>query len=65
MGFIVYKLNRMSLIPDEYGKHLQVKMLTKYNEEGKCLGHIKLDEKAIDILKNGYFMPAELEHAEV
>tara|TARA_R110000824_G_scaffold69214_2_gene178331 strand:+ start:14259 stop:14426 length:168 start_codon:yes stop_codon:yes gene_type:complete len=55
----------MSLVPDEYGKHLQVKMLTKYNEEGEFLGHIKLDEKAIDILTNGYFMPAKPEYDEV
>jgi len=58
MGFIVYKLNRMSLVPDKYGKHLQVKMLSKYNEEGEFVEHIKLDDKAIDILKNGFFMPA-------
>jgi len=61
MGFIVYKLNRMSLVPDKYGKHLQVKMLSKYNEEGEFVEHIKLDDKAIDILKNGFFMPAEPE----
>jgi hypothetical protein len=61
MSFIVYKLNEMSLIPDKYGKHLQIKKLSKYNEEGKFIGHIKLDEKAIDILKNGFFMPAEPE----
>jgi len=61
MGFIVYKLNRMSLVPDKYGKHLQVKMLSKYNEEGEFVEHIKLDDKAIDILKNGFFMLAEPE----
>tara|TARA_R100001530_G_scaffold66111_1_gene47314 strand:+ start:568 stop:759 length:192 start_codon:yes stop_codon:yes gene_type:complete len=61
MGFIVYKLNRMSLIPDKYGKYLQIKMLSKYNEEGEFVEHIKLDEKAINILKNGFFMPAKPE----
>tara|TARA_R100001594_G_scaffold104686_1_gene139259 strand:+ start:3251 stop:3442 length:192 start_codon:yes stop_codon:yes gene_type:complete len=61
MGFIVYKLNRMSLIPDKYGKHLQVKMLSKYNEEGEFVEHVKLDDKAVNMLKNGFFMPAEPE----
>tara|TARA_R100000664_G_scaffold28239_1_gene39377 strand:- start:464 stop:661 length:198 start_codon:yes stop_codon:yes gene_type:complete len=65
MSFIVYKLNRMSLVPDKYGKHLKIKMLSKYNEEGEFVEHVKLDEKAIDILTNGYFMPAKPEYDEV
>ena len=61
MGFIVYKLNRMSLEKDKYGKHLEIKMLSQYNETGKFIKHIKLDDKAINILKNGFFLPSEPE----
>jgi hypothetical protein len=61
MGFVVYKLNKISLEPDEYGAHLKIKMMSKYNEEGKYVKHIKLDEKAIEILKNSFLMPTKKE----
>mgnify|MGYP003153851505 FL=1 len=57
MGFPIYKLKQISLVPDEYGKHLKVKMLTQYDEKGKYIKHIKIDDDAINILENGIFMP--------
>ena len=59
MEFVIYKLNRMDLIPDKYGNNLVIKMLTQYNEKGEFVKHIKLNENAIEILKAGFFVPVE------
>ena len=51
-----YKLNQISLIPDKHGNNIQIKMMTKYDDDGKYIKHIKLDEEAISILKNFFVM---------
>ena len=51
-----YKLNQISLIPDKFGQHIAIKMITKYDEDGKYVKHIPLDEEAIDLLKNCYLV---------
>ena len=45
---ITYKIKQASLVPDQYGNHIEVKMMTKY-KDGKFVKHIKLDDDAIRI----------------
>ena len=49
---ITYKMKQVSLVPDQYGNNLIVKMVTKY-KDGKFVKHIKLDEDAVTILTYG------------
>ena len=49
---ITYKMKQVSLVPDQYGNNLMVKMVTKY-KDGKFVKHIKLDEDAVNILTFG------------
>ena len=41
---IFYRLKQISLVPDKYGKHLKIKMVSAYTGDGKFIKHIKLDE---------------------
>ena len=59
MEFKKYKFKQMSLEPDKYGKHLKIKMLSQYDEKGNYIKHVKLDENALDIINNGWFIPSE------
>ena len=54
-----YKLNQISLVPDKFGQHIVIKMITKYDKDGKYVKHIPLDETAMDILKNCYLVEKE------
>ena len=54
---IVYKLKQISLIPDEYGKHIVIKMITAINENGKYIKHMKIDENMLNTLKDGFLLP--------
>ena len=49
-----YKLNKISLVPDKYGHHLVIKMVTKYDNNGKYVQHIPINENTIEILKGGF-----------
>ena len=51
-----YKLNQISLVPDKYGHHIVIRMVTKYDENGKYVKHIPINEKTISILKNIFVM---------
>jgi len=54
-----YKLNQVSLKPDKYGNHLVIKMITQYDDNGKYVKHIKIDENAINMLKNNFVIESE------
>ena len=49
-----YKLNKISLIPDKYGHHLKIEMVTKLDDNGKYIKHEKIDENIVNILKNNF-----------
>ena len=55
---ITYKIKQASLVPDKYGNHIKVKMMTKY-KDGKFVKHIKLDDDAIRILNYGLIVRDE------
>ena len=55
---ITYKMKQVSLVPDQYGNNLIVKMVTKY-KDGKFVKHIKLDEDAVKILTLGTIVKRE------
>tara|TARA_Y100001963_G_C6677766_1_gene398337 strand:+ start:712 stop:915 length:204 start_codon:yes stop_codon:yes gene_type:complete len=56
----VYRLKQMSLVPDEYGKHLKIKMVSKYDGQGKFIKHEKLDENMMEILSTSWILPSEV-----
>jgi len=51
-----YKLKQISLAPDRYGQHIVIKMVTKYDDNGKYVKHIPLNEETVSLLKNGFVM---------
>ena len=51
-----YKLNKIELVPDKYGLHLKVGMVTKLDENGKYIKHEKIDENLVKILKNSFVL---------
>ena len=38
---MIYKIKQVSIEPDQYGNNLVVKMITKYDDNGKYIKHIK------------------------
>ena len=53
---IFYKLKQISLVPDKYGKHLKIKMVSAYTGDGKFIKHIKLDEDMLNILSESWIV---------
>ena len=53
---IFYYIKKAELIPDKYGKHIAIKMISAYTGNGKFVKHMKLDEKTLNILKNGFIL---------
>tara|TARA_R100000501_G_C2535449_1_gene56553 strand:- start:283 stop:516 length:234 start_codon:yes stop_codon:yes gene_type:complete len=53
---IYYQLKQISLVPDKYGKHLKIKMVSAYTGDGKFIKHLKLDEDILDILSEGWIV---------
>lgn len=47
-GFI--KVKKAELVPDKYGKHIKISMVGIYDENGKWLKWIPLNEELIEIL---------------
>ena len=53
---IFYRLKQISLEPDEYGKHLKIKMVSAYTGDGKFIKHVKLNEDMLTILSEGWIV---------
>ena len=53
---IFYRLKQISLVPDKYGKHLKIKMVSAYTGDGKFIKHIKLDKDILNILSEGWIV---------
>ncbi len=47
-GYI--KVKKAELVPDKYGKHIKISMVGIYDENGKWLKWIPLDEVLIETL---------------
>ena len=54
-----YKLNQASLKPDKYGNHLIIKMVTQYDDNGKYVKHVRIDETIIEMLKNNFVIESK------
>ena len=61
---IFYQLKQISLVPDKYGKHLKIKMVSAYTGDGKFIKHLKLNEDILDILSEGWIIYNEIEKKE-
>ena len=61
---IFYQLKQISLVPDKYGKHLKIKMVSAYTGDGKFIKHLKLNEDILDILSEGWIVYNEIEKKE-
>jgi len=53
---IFYRLKQISLVPDKYGKHLKIKMVSAYTGDDKFIKHVKLDDNLLDILSEGWIV---------
>ena len=53
---IYYQLKQISLVPDKYGNHLKIKMVSMYTGDGKFIKHVKLDDNMLDILSEGWIV---------
>ena len=58
---IFYYVKKAELIPDKYGKHIKITMISQVTGSGKFIKHVKLDEKMLEKLRNGCFIPPEIE----
>ena len=58
-NFIVYRFKQLSLVPDKYGKHLKIKMVSMHDGHGKFIKHVKLDEDMLSILSESFILPNE------
>ena len=47
-----YKLNEITLVPDEYGFHMRIKKVTKVDGNGEYIKHVKITEELVNIIKN-------------
>ena len=61
---IFYKIKKVELVPDKYGEHIKITMISAYTGSGKFVKHIKLDESALDLLYNGTILPPTPEFME-
>jgi hypothetical protein len=63
-NFVAYKVKQATLVPDKYGKHIKIKMLSAYDKHGKWLKHIKLDEDALLTLEGSWIIPEQPKRSE-
>ena len=61
---IFYKIKQVGLVPDKYGKHINIKMISAYTGSGKFVKHIKLNESTVKLLKEGTILPPIPEFGE-
>ena len=57
---VTYRLKQISLEPDQYGRHLKIKMVTMYDGQGEYVKHVKLDENMLEILSESVVVPSHL-----
>jgi len=55
---IFYKIKKVKLVPDKYGEYIKITMTSAYTGSGKFVKHIKLNEKAINLLSEGTILPS-------
>ena len=51
-----YRLKNVKLVPDNYGMTIEVKMVSAHKGDGTFLKNIKLDDKALKIIKEGWIV---------
>ena len=58
---IFYYVKKAELVPDQYGKHIKITMISQVTGNGKFIKHMKLDEEMLKKLKDGCFVPPKVE----
>lgn len=61
---VTYKLNKISLVPDKYGHHLKIGMVTAIDGHGKYIKHVKINNELVSILKEGFLLPSEIQEED-
>lgn len=56
---IFYYIKQAELVPDKYGKHIKIKMISAYTGNGKFVKHMKLDKELLQDLKDSVILPAK------
>ncbi len=56
---IFYYIKQAELVPDKYGKHIKIKMISAYTGSGKFVKHMKLDKELLQEIKDSVILPAK------
>ena len=56
---IFYKIKQADIVPDKYGKHFVIKMISAYTGDGEFVRHIKLNEHSMKMLKDSWIIPGK------
>tara|TARA_R100000734_G_C3307216_1_gene97762 strand:+ start:423 stop:635 length:213 start_codon:yes stop_codon:yes gene_type:complete len=56
---VFYYIKQAELVPDKYGKHIKIKMISAYTGNGKFVKHMKLDKELLQELKDSVILPAK------
>tara|TARA_R100001015_G_C4595686_1_gene150896 strand:+ start:31 stop:228 length:198 start_codon:yes stop_codon:yes gene_type:complete len=50
---VFYYMKNVKLVPDTYGMTIEIKMLSAHKGDGTFIKNLKIDEDALNIIKNG------------
>tara|TARA_Y100000401_G_C8297281_1_gene212033 strand:- start:349 stop:588 length:240 start_codon:yes stop_codon:yes gene_type:complete len=56
---IFFKVKQGDVVPDKYGKHFIIKMISAYTAKGEFVRHIKLNDKSMEMLKDSWIIPSK------
>ena len=57
-------MKNVKLIPDEYGMKIEVKMLSAHKGDGTFVKNLKLNNEALNIIKEGFIVYMENQRHE-
>ena len=49
---MILKMNNIQLVEDRYGNHIEIKMITAYDDDKKYIKHVKITDEIVSILKD-------------
>ena len=54
---LFYYIKQAELVPDKYGKHIKIKMISAYTGKGEFVKHMKLNEELLEEIKGACIIP--------
>ena len=53
---LFYRLKNVKLVPDNYGKTIEVKMVSVHKGDGTFVKNLKIDDDVLKIIKEGWIV---------